>query len=148
MKNPEDPRHNARLIVLQHLFQESYRESEQVDSQQFTDEDLIEIDEIKVFDIDLAENIRKGIPTETEKIDSLISKFAPQWPIHQIKKVDLQILRIAIFEGFIANLTPPKVAIDEAIELAKEFAGDTSDKFISGVLGAIYEERKKSGRKP
>lgn len=58
------------------------------------------------------------------------------------KKVDLQILRIAIFEGFIGKLTPPKVAIDEAIELAKEFGGQASDKFVNGVLGALYEEHK------
>lgn len=143
MKNPEDPRHNARLIVLQTLFQESYRESENIDSQQFTDLDLVEIDEISAFDTDLATKLKEGVKKENVKINELIARFAPQWPINQIKKVDLQILRIAVFEGFIGGLTPPKVAIDEAIELAKEFGGETSDKFIGGVLGAIYEERKK-----
>jgi N utilization substance protein B len=60
-----------------------------------------------------------------------------------MKLVDLQILRIAIFEGFVGKKTPPKVAIDEAIEIAKDFGGDTSGKFVNGVLGAIYEEAKK-----
>jgi N utilization substance protein B len=59
------------------------------------------------------------------------------------KKVDLEILRVAIYEGFLTDITPPKVAIDEAIELAKELGGESSDKFINGVLGAIYEQVKK-----
>ncbi|HCC67750.1 TPA: transcription antitermination factor NusB, partial [Patescibacteria group bacterium] len=60
----------------------------------------------------------------------------------QMKLVDIQILRIAIFEGFIGKITPPKVAIDEAIELAKEFGEEVNGKFVNGVLGAIYEENK------
>ena len=60
-----------------------------------------------------------------------------------MKLVDLQILRMAILEGFIDKITPPKVAIDEAIEIAKDFGGETSGKFVNGVLGAIYEEEKK-----
>jgi N utilization substance protein B len=59
-----------------------------------------------------------------------------------MKLVDLQILRISIFEGFLAKITPPKVAIDEAIEVARGFGGEVSSKFINGVLGAIYEESK------
>ena len=78
-----------------------------------------------------------------EGIDAIISKYAPQWPISQMKLVDLQILRIAIFEGFLGEITPPKVAIDEAIEVAKDFGGEISSKFVNGVLGAIYEERNK-----
>jgi N utilization substance protein B len=58
-----------------------------------------------------------------------------------MKLVDLQILRMAIYEGFISKITPPKVAIDEAIEIAKEFGGETSSKFVNGVLGAIYETK-------
>ena len=63
--------------------------------------------------------------------------------IKQMKLVDLQILRIAIYEGFIEEITPPKVSIDEAIEIAKDFGGESSGKFVNGVLGAIYEEMKK-----
>jgi transcription antitermination protein NusB len=64
--------------------------------------------------------------------------------MNQIKKIDIEILRIAIFEGFIAKITPPKVAIDEAIELAKDFGGDPSSKFVNGVLGGLYEKRSAS----
>ena len=63
-------------------------------------------------------------------------------PIAQIQKVDLEILRIALWEGFLSETTPPKVAIDEAIEIAKEFGGDASSKFINGVLGSIYEKEQ------
>jgi len=77
-----------------------------------------------------------------EEIDQQIHEHAPQWALDQIKKVDLEILRVAIYEGFLGDVTPPKVAIDEAIELAKELSGDTSDKFVNGVLGAIYEKEK------
>jgi N utilization substance protein B len=63
-----------------------------------------------------------------------------------MKSVDLQILRIAIYEGFIEKITPPKVSIDEAIEVAKDFGGEISSKFVNGVLGAIYEETKKENK--
>jgi len=61
-----------------------------------------------------------------------------------MKLVDLQILRIAIYEGFIGKITPPKVSIDEAIEIAKDFGGESSSKFVNGVLGAIYELNKET----
>ena len=89
---------------------------------------------------ELYESIKEGVIDNSAEIDSIITKYAPQWPLDQIKLVDLQILRIAIFEGFIGKITPPKVALDEAIEIAKEFGGETSSKFVNGVLGAIYEE--------
>jgi N utilization substance protein B len=63
-----------------------------------------------------------------------------------MKLVDLQILRIAIYEGFVGTITPPKVAIDEAIEVAKDFGGEINSKFVNGVLGAIYEQQKKDNK--
>lgn len=71
------------------------------------------------------------------KIDEQIKKYAPAWPLDQISPVDRNILRLAIFEILIDNKTPVKVAIDEAVELAKEFGSDNSAKFINGVLGSI-----------
>jgi len=106
-------------------------------------EELVSIDEIEEYDEALREKIINGVIEHKEEIDALITKYAPQWPIQQMKLVDLQILRIAIFEGFTEKITPPKVAIDEAIETAKEFGGESSGKFVNGVLGAIYEEMKK-----
>jgi len=106
-------------------------------------EELVSIDEIEEYDEALREKIINGVIEHKEEIDALITKYAPQWPIQQMKLVDLQILRIAIFEGFTEKITPPKVAIDEAIETAKEFGGESSGKFVNGVLGAIYEEENK-----
>jgi N utilization substance protein B len=105
-----------------------------------------EIDQIGKYDIELYTKITSQINDHLKEIDEFIMKFAPQWPMDQIKKVDLQILRLSLFEGFIGEITPPKVAIDEAIELAKEFGGDASSKFVNGILGAIYEKQPKQSK--
>ena len=141
MKRETDPRHLAREIALQTLFSEDFHKDKITNIQTFTSDELVKIDGIEEYDKDLCTNILNGVREKKEEIDTLISEFAPQWPISQMKLVDLQILRIAIFEGFITDITPPKVAIDEAIEIAKIFGGDSSDKFVNGVLGAIYEKK-------
>jgi N utilization substance protein B len=142
MKRASDPRHLARILALQRLFS-SYFNSGNQDVAEIPVEQLIELDEIEEYNLELFNGIVDGVNSQKEEIDNLITKYAPQWPISQMKLVDLQILRIAIFEGFVGKKTPPKVAIDEAIEIAKDFGGDTSGKFVNGVLGAIYEEAKK-----
>lgn len=141
MKKATDPRHLSRELALQTLFSKDFNGSREgiID---FEVSDLSAIDEIEEYNKDLFNDIVNGVPERKEEIDQVITKFAPQWPISQMKLVDLQILRIAIYEGFLAKITPPKVAIDEAIEIAKEFGGDTSGKFVNGVLGAIYEIEK------
>lgn len=78
-----------------------------------------------------------------KEIDQRIKKFAPEWPIKQISTIDRNILRIGIFEIIFLKETPNKVAIDEAIELAKIFGSETSGRFVNGVLGTIYEKIKK-----
>ena len=76
-----------------------------------------------------------------EEIDKLIEKYAPQWPINKINLVDRNILRLGIYELLYGDSqeVPHKVAINEAIELAKEFSGETSGRFVNGVLGSIYK---------
>ncbi len=140
MKRKDDPRHFTRLFAIQTLFSENFKTEQE--REMHTIKELKEINEVKKYDKDLLEKIVEGVKENRVEIDEEIKKHAPQWSLEQIKKVDLEILRIAIYEGFIDNITPPKVAIDEAIELAKELSGDASDKFVNGVLGAIYEERK------
>ncbi len=76
----------------------------------------------------------------TPQIDTIIQTSAPKWPIDKINKVDLAILRCAIWELNFQKITPPKVIIDEAIELAKEFGTDTSSSFVNGVLGSIVNQ--------
>ena len=92
----------------------------------------------KLFFKQLVQDILKNI----KKIDSFIVKYAPQWPIEKITLIDRNILRIGVFELLISAKTPPKVVINEAIEIAKLFGSETSSKFINGVLGAIYEKMK------
>ncbi len=143
MKTANDPRHLARLLALQYLFSQDFQtnnESKIV----YTPDQLSDIDEIdkNKYDKDLFDVLVKGIAQHQAEIDKVITEYAPQWPVDQIKKIDLEIMRLAIVEGFILKITPPKVAIDEAIELSKDFGGSTSDKFVNGVLGAIYDKDK------
>lgn len=90
----------------------------------------------------LASRLVEGIAREQKTIDELITKCAPEWPIEQIASVDRAILRLGIFELLYGDYdeVPPKVAINEAIELAKSFGSDSSPKFVNGVLGTIYRE--------
>ena len=144
MKKATDPRHLARVLALQYLFSKDFNINPAIgDRVQYTQDELAKIDEIDKYDNDLFTSIIDGLKNDVSEADNIIKRYAPQWPVEQIKKVDLVILRIAIQEGFLSKITPPKVAIDEAIELAKDFGGSASDKFINCVLGAIYEETKK-----
>lgn len=126
-------RRKARIAALQSLYE--------VDASKHTADTVIErlIQETQLTD-DNAVFARKLVIEVLEnrnKIDELIKQYAPAWPLDQISLVDRNILRLAIFEIFIDNKTPVKVAIDEAVELAKEFGSDHSAKFINGVLGSI-----------
>lgn len=141
MKKATDPRHLSRELALQSLFSQDFDINEE-SKESFDLSELTAIDEIDNFNEELYNRLVVGVKEKQEEIDETITKFAPQWPISQMKLVDLQILRISIYEGFIEKITPPKVAIDEAIELAKEFGGESSSKFVNGVLGAIYKTNK------
>jgi N utilization substance protein B len=81
----------------------------------------------------------KAILKKKVKIDNLITEAAPAWPIDKLNKIDLAILRLAVYE-LEYEKTPPKVVIDEAVELAKEYGSESSSSFINGVLGTIYKE--------
>ena len=143
MKRATDPRHLSRQIALQRLFAQDFnRTNINPNISEFNPDELANINEIEYYILEMVDSLTKGVKENKENIDALIVKYAPQWPIEQMKLVDLQILRIAIFEGFIDKKTPPKVAIDEAIELAKEFGEEVNGKFVNGVLGAIYENYK------
>ena len=84
-------------------------------------------------------NIASGVVKNEDQIDAVITPAAPEWPIKQIALVDLTILRMAVYELlFAGEEVPPKVAINEAVELAKAFGGPRSSKFVNGVLGTIY----------
>jgi N utilization substance protein B len=91
-----------------------------------------------------------GVVAHLKEIDEIISKAAPQWPIEQISIVDRNILRIGIYELLYEDKSavPPKVAINEAIELAKSFGGENSGKFINGVLGTVYKQLNSKSQIP
>lgn len=114
MKTARDPRHQRRRKIVRNLFAESFAK------QQNLDETTLKILE------------QKG------EIDKKIKKSAPFWPITKLNKIDLAILRLAVYE-LRQKETPPKVVIDEAVELAKEFGGEASPSFVNGVLGTIYK---------
>ena len=118
MKTADDPRHQKRIKLVQELF------SYQFNSEAKPSTDLVPI--IKSL----------------KKIDATIEKSAPLWPVSQINRIDLAILRLAVYE-LLLNSTPEKVAVDEAVELAKEFGSDSSPSFVNGVLGAVLDDRSK-----
>jgi N utilization substance protein B len=146
-----DNRHLFRQIIVQKLYQLNYQErsSEKIEQKL---PDLLEDLELEDLSGKLRRKLNKSLEeldqiieeiTENQKqLDEMIQKYAPAWPIDQIDPVDLQILRLAIFEGFISEKVPQKVAVDEGIELARDFGGESNIKFISGVLGQIYSDLK------
>ena len=87
-----------------------------------------------------AQELVQGVVHNQAEIDETIKKFAPTWPLEQIPMIDRNILRLAIFEVLLNNRVPSKVAINEAVELAKTFGSNNSAKFVNGVLGAIYAQ--------
>lgn len=94
------------------------------------------------IEISLQEFIRQivqGVFPEIEKMDSVISTYAPDWPLDQVASIDRNIIRIALWEFAVGKITPVKVAINEAVELAKIYGSDSTPRFINGVLGSLVE---------
>lgn len=87
-----------------------------------------------------AEELVKGVLEHKEAIDVFIQKYATEWPLEQITGIDRNILRLGIFEMIFHAQIPARVAINEAIEIAKAYGGDASSKFVNGVLGALYKD--------
>jgi N utilization substance protein B len=86
---------------------------------------------------DFARHLVRGVLANRQRLDEIIRKNAPAWPLEQVAAVDRNILRLAIFEIVIDNMVPMRAAINEAVELAKEFGGEASPKFVNGVLGSV-----------
>ncbi|MEX0870155.1 MAG: transcription antitermination factor NusB [Candidatus Spechtbacterales bacterium] len=143
-------RHLARSIVMQTLFEWDFWGSNE---EKFNVEDFMKhnIDEFGPGLEEEKEFIKKliqGILENKEKIDAVIEKTAPEWPIAQINMVDRNVLRLGIYELLWGKRdeVPPKVAINEAIELAKNYGGESSGRFINGVMGTIYREIGEPGK--
>jgi N utilization substance protein B len=132
-------RHRARIVALQALFEIdiAHHDPEVVLQQRFAVKPLPEAG------CDFARTLVQGILEHQAELDALIRDNAPEWPLDQVAVIDRNILRMAIFEFVVEGNTPVKVAINEAVELAKLFGSDSSGRFVNGVLGTIVSH---SGR--
>lgn len=134
-------RHLLRSIAMQSLYEWDFRGKDEKKIEEIIGHNTKEFgpgmeDESFVF------YLVRGVLKNREKIDKLIEKCAPEWPLEQVTVTDRNVLRLGIFELVFGNYdeVPPKVAINEAIELAKTYGGDSSGRFVNGVLGTIYRE--------
>lgn len=134
-------RHLSRSIALQALFEWDFR-GKQADQLKHITAHTIGEFAPGMDDTDFIYVLVLGVKQHIRDIDGLITASAPDWPLEQITNVDRNVLRLGIFElrFALADDVPPKVAINEAIELAKTFGGVSSGKFVNGVLGTIYKE--------
>lgn len=140
-------RHLARSIVLQSAFEWDFRNlarDEALASLFRNSKEFGEGDSEKIF----SENLLKGIIDKKSDLDNIIIKAAPDWPIEKISIMDRNILRIGLYELLFSDRkeVPSKVAINEAIELAKVYGGEKSSAFVNGVLGTIYKELGEPGK--
>lgn len=137
-------RHLGRIIALQTLYEQDLR-SEAGDSNLSLDEILsrnIARYEEALEDKAFVERLVNGVIKQSKKLDVKLQPVAPEWPIDQIARMDRLVLRIGLYELDSEPDTPPKVVINEAVELAKAFGGDNSSKFVNGVLGTLLRERE------
>ena len=138
-------RHIARSIVLQSLYEWDFRNEKKLDIEKILEKDINEFGQ-GINEQEFMKKLAKGVLEYKEMIDKIIEKSAPEWPLAQITIVDRNVLRIGIYELLFGDKkeVPPKVAINEAIELAKSYGGESSGRFINGVLGTIYREMEKT----
>ncbi|MDD3035358.1 MAG: transcription antitermination factor NusB [Candidatus Saccharimonadaceae bacterium] len=134
-------RHLGRIVALQTLYEYEFRVQSN-DATANIDDILsrnLERYEATIEDKDFVKNLVKGVLSEQTDLDGQIQPIAPDWPIEQISRIDRNVLRIGMYELLHqAKNVPPKVAINEAVELAKAFGSDNSSKFINGVLGTAF----------
>lgn len=136
-------RHLGRIIVLQSLYEREFRENA---GDKSVDLDLIIAKNIEPYsktlgDTEFVYSLAQGVQKNLEDLDNVLRPLAPEWPLETIAAIDRNILRIGLFElAECREKVPPKVAINEAVELAKAFGSENSSKFINGVLGTAYRQ--------
>ncbi len=131
-------RHLSRTIALQSLFEWDFNHREIALKDIVTAN--IERSSAGMKDTEFVHALTQGVADKMSDIDELIVKTAPEWPIDQITPVDRNVLRIGIYELYFLKDVPPKVAINEAVEMGKAFGGDSSGRFVNGVLGTLYKQ--------
>ena len=141
-------RHLSRGIAMQSLYEWDFSGKE-IDLKKITERNIEEFGP-GLKDKGFVWSLIVGVIEHMKEIDNIIKKSAPQWPLNQISIIDRNILRLGIFELLYSDkdAVPPKVAINEAIELAKSFGGENSGKFINGVLGTVFDLISSEKKKP
>jgi N utilization substance protein B len=134
-------RHLARSVALKSLYEWDFNEDKKRQTQEIIKNNINEFAP-KLIGDDFLVALVDGVIKKQSVIDPIIEKCAPEWPLAQITIVDRNVLRLGVYELMFGNYeeVPPKVAINEAIELAKAYGGESSGKFINGVLGTVYRE--------
>ncbi len=140
-------RHLCRSIAMQSLYEWDFYGKDKDKLKEFVKSNIKEFSP-GIDKTDFIWKLVQGVVENLDKLDQIIEKSAPEWPIEQITIVDRNVLRIGLYELLFGNAgeVPPKVAINEAIELAKTFGGESSGRFINGVLGTVYRELGKPGK--
>ncbi len=137
-------RHLGRIIALQTLYEEEFRL--ECDDKAFKLKDVLDRNIHRYADMvdDRAfiESLVNGVDKKKAELDALLQPIAPEWPIEQIARMDRLVLRIGAYELVHDADVPPKVVINEAVELAKAFGGENSSKFVNGVLGTLLRQRE------
>ncbi|MGC8780216.1 MAG: transcription antitermination factor NusB [Anaerolineae bacterium] len=130
-------RHQARIVALQVLYEldTTAHQADRAIAYRLEEEPLPQEGE------SFLRQLVSGVVTQRDRLDALIQKYAPAWPVQQIAVIDRNILRIALFELSGVTGTPTKVAINEAVELAKMFGSDSSSRFVNGVLGTAVADQ-------
>lgn len=136
-------RHLGRIIALQTLYEEEFRHDAgdtSFDLDEVLKRNIARYEEM-VDDIDFIHVLVRGVLKNAPELDAVLQPVAPEWPIDQIARMDRLILRMGLYELLYDKEVPPKVVINEAVELAKAFGGENSSKFINGVLGTVLRQQ-------
>jgi len=137
-------RHLGRIIALQTLYEQDFRresEDKSFDLDEVLARNIARYQEM-VEDKAFIEALVNGVAKMEDELDRMLQPIAPEWPIDQIARMDRVVLRMGLYELLHGNDVPPKVVINEAVELAKAFGGENSSKFVNGVLGTVMRQRE------
>lgn len=143
-------RHIARAITLQSLFMWDFNGEDTQNLPFYIDYNVQEFAPREMLDKEFIRDLAEETILHKQEIDERINRYTKEWPVHRLAILDRNILRIAMYEIFYRKEVPPKVALNEAVELAKQYSGASAQKFVSGVLGSMYEEyfKKPSEQSP
>ncbi|TAH33417.1 transcription antitermination factor NusB [Candidatus Saccharibacteria bacterium] len=143
-------RHLGRIVALQTLYEQDFRREagdDSFDLKAVLKRNIARYEET-VDDVFFIEELVKGVADHEAELDDKLRPLAPEWPIEQIARMDRVVLRMGLYELLYATDVPPKVVINEAVELAKAFGGDNSSKFVNGVLGTALKAKEGGTSEP